>query len=631
MIHVPLFCFCLTAGLSVSSSLRTLDKRLDCNQLGLDNCKINNCSDKHPVAPRQHAPVDPEWGPEHVGVWMDEHGPVPVLSVTWKIKPDGSVKALRGSEINIRDESTYRCMCVQFSYKLNSNQQQNPKNEQWTFSLNGVIVEPEHTYRVSVINLPEPDVGDYVIRKQITIPGCGDRRIQNAVICLENGSQWDHHLTTDVSLNKERKTFSIFVGFEAAEYSERYRVSLQSHGFHSSKNVSKGNTTSLNATFEFGSWQISQCKMLLTIQPFFIRCKNDCRRLKKSIDLCPYYQPRTWAIKATVELLIIGVFLGYLLWRAFHKDPVNTTSSAAKQQPQGFQVQERRRVLIIYSLDHHLYKNIILKLCAFLSNKCGTEVVLDLLDSTRLGVLGSIQWLDWHREQMESSSDKILILCSRGVQAKWRAMCGDKQVFLREDARSSVGDMLSPALSLVVPHFIRSTSFEKYIVAYFDDVCSEEDVPSPFNITVRYKLMKQFEELFFRILDTEKHEPGRVNHIKGFSEDEYCHCPSGRALRDAIEAFQAYQLEHPQWFEDELLESSELKAEEKSAEICDNTKTTTNLTAYRGPASTIFTSHVTTQENDYTADRIGQNVAEEFQMCMTAEVTPFNAENMQQV
>ncbi|KAJ4937851.1 hypothetical protein JOQ06_002481 [Pogonophryne albipinna] len=346
VIHVPFFCFCLTAVLTVSSSIRILDKRQDCNQLGLKNCQIKNCPDERIAKPRQHAPNGPEVGPHHLGVWMDEHGPVSVVNVSWTIKSD----------------------------------------------------EPED----------EPES----LRMNITIP-----------------------------------------------------------------------------------------------------------------------------------------------------DPVNSSLSAAKQQPEGFQVRERRRLLVIYSLDHPLYKNIVLKLSAFLATKCGTEVFLDLLDSTRLGVLGSVQWLDWHREQIESSKDKILILCSRGVKAKWKAMCGDKQVFLREDARSPMGDMLSPALSLIVPHFIRSASFEKYIVAYFDDVCSEDDVPSPFNITLRYKLMKQFEELFFRILNTEKHEPGIVNHIDGLSEEKYHQCASGRALRDAIEAFHAYQLEHPQWFEEELLESSKTSSE----------------------------------------------------------------------
>ncbi|KAM6925976.1 interleukin-17 receptor A [Lycodopsis pacificus] len=376
--------------------------------------------------------------------------------MTWIIKGDGGAMALCGSEIKILDESTNQSMCVQFSYNLSK--QPNPTDRKSTFSLDGVVVEPRHTYTVSVFNLPEPEIRDYryMIREQISIP-----------------------------------------------------------------------------------------------------------------------------------------------------DPVNTSSSAAKQQPESFKVQDRKRVLVIYSLDHPLYKNIVLKLCDFLASKCGTEVVLDLLDSTRLGVLGSIQWLDWHRDQIESSSDKILILCSRGVQAKWRAMCGDKQVFLREDACSPVGDMLSPALSLMVPHFVRSASFKKYIVAYFDEVCCEEDVPSPFNITVRYKLMKQFEELFFRILDTEKHEPGRVNLIEGLSEDEYYHCPSGRALRDAIEAFHAYQLERPQWFEEELLGSSNT-----SVEIHDDAKTTINLMTYCVPVSTQVTSHVKTEESDFTGDKTGLYVTE---------------------
>ncbi|TNN71702.1 Interleukin-17 receptor A [Liparis tanakae] len=404
-------------------------------------------------------------------------------------------------------------------------------NQQWTFSLDGVVVEPDHIYRVSVFNLPEPDIGDYKINKTITIPG----------------SLWDPDVTTAVSLDKELGKFSIVVSFKTAQYSERYRVSIQSSGFRCSKDVSK-------------------------IQPFFVRCKNDCGRPEKIIDVC--------------------------------QDPVNTSSAAAKQQPEGFKVQDRKRVLIIYSLDHPLYKSIVLSLCAFLASKCGTEVVLDLLDSRRLGLLGSIQWLDWHREQIESSSDKILILCSRGVKAKWRAMCGDERVILREDACSPAGDMLSPALSLMVPHFVRSASFEKYIVAYFDNVCCEEDVPSPFLITVRYKLMKQFEELFFRILDTERHEPGRVNHIEGLSEDEYHRCPSGRALRDAIEAFHAYQLERPQWFENELLRSSET-----SVEIHDDVKTTKNLSTHSVPDWSHVSSHVETRDVDFTGDGTGLNVA----------------------
>lgn len=319
--------------------------------------------------------------------------------------------------------------------------------------------------------------------------------------------------------------------------------------------------------------------------------------------------------------------------------PANRSSTDADGKPEGIQVQERRRVLIIYSLDHPLYKNIVLKLCAFLMAKCGTEVVLDLLDSARLGEMGSIQWLDWHREQVERSSDKILILCSRGVQAKWRAMCGENRVILREDDHSSIGDMLSLALSLIVPHFVRSASFQKYIVAFFEDICSEDDVPLPFNITVRYKLMRDFEELFFRILDVEKHEPGRVNRIEGLAEDKYFHCSSGRALRDAIKAFCIYQQEHPQWFEDELVQDSVLETDETSVEINDTAKSTKNFITHFVPESTshcgdfppTVISQVKICLSDFNVYSPTLNMAEQLQIPSFNEFSPIGVDEKTQL
>lgn len=234
-------------------------------------------------------------------------------------------------------------------------------------------------------------------------------------------------------------------------------------------------------------------------------------------------------------------------------DAPSLDSSRAKPKLECKPIREHRRVFIIYSLDHPLYKDIILKLCAFLRAKCGTDVTLDLLDSYWLSTIGRIQWLDMQREQICKYSAKVLILCSPGVHAKWRAMCGEQTVRLKEDARSPIGDMLTPALSLIVPDFVHASSFHKYMVAYFDDVCGEDDVPAPFNTVVKYKLMKHFEELYFRILGVEKQEPGWVRCVEGIGENDYFTCPSGRALRDAIEAFHSYQLKNPNWFEVELL------------------------------------------------------------------------------
>ncbi|XP_061534027.1 interleukin-17 receptor A isoform X2 [Phycodurus eques] len=542
---------------------------------GLDSCTIKyNCTNKPKVVPRQSAPTSPEWGPDYVGIGQDNHVPVPIINVTWKLRSDASVLTLRGSQLHIVDKHMNPSLCVQFIYSIN--QQLNPNFTKWTFSLTGVVVEAGHVYTLSAFNLPRPDFGDYTITKQVTIPG----------------SLWDPQVTTALSVEKHQM-LSIVVGFEADNYSNLYHVSIQSDGIYFSKNVSKDYRTFLNVTFALDVSQLLKCELsimvsfalttpplqkkiclsklnvcffyllfffFLKIKPFFTRCINDgCRPEQMNINYCLYFPPRTAVIKGAVGLLFVGVWFASLLWCASRKDQVSVLSSATDQQLQCYQVQERKKVLILYSLDHPLYKNIVLKLCAFLTAKCGIEVILDLMDFTRLGILGRIQWLDWQRERMEGSSDKILLLCSQGVQAKWRAMCGEKPVLLREDLCSPVGDMLTPALSLIVPHLVHRASFEKYMVAYFEEICSPEDIPSPFNVTVRYKLMKQFEELFFRILDTEKHGPGRVCHIEGLAEGEYHHCPSGRALEEALEVFRAYQLKHPQWFEEELVEDLEVE------------------------------------------------------------------------
>lgn len=223
-----------------------------------------------------------------------------------------------------------------------------------------------------------------------------------------------------------------------------------------------------------------------------------------------------------------------------------------QQQPE-----QHPTVLVIYSQDHYLYRDIVLKLCAFLRAKCGTKVLVDLLDSTSVGMVGRVRWLEWQRQQLKNTSDKILVLCSQGVQAKWRALCGQGGVKLREDLLSPTDDMLTPFLNLFLPDMHQAGMLGKYMVAYFDDISSEQDVPSVFDIAVKYKLMKHFEELYFRLADIEKYQPGLVNHIEGIGGEEYFNCPSGIALKNAIEVFQAYQVENPDWFEKQCVNSEE--------------------------------------------------------------------------
>ncbi|XP_030621127.1 LOW QUALITY PROTEIN: interleukin-17 receptor A [Chanos chanos] len=428
--------------------------------------------------------------------------------------------SLKGTEVHCKKWTTNQHICVRYVFSNSITQRFNPQDKPWEFFFNRVVVEPGVRYRVSVSNLPKQNGGSYFSNRTVTVPRCKRPEIQRCKVCLENGSLWEPNLTYKVYTT--HGVLLIGVDFNTGEFSESYIVSLQSPDLYPYPNLPR-----------------HTCKLTLSLAG------------------------------ASTLLLVATAFRCFCKRNSAEDAHSKSCSFGADEMKCIIPVPERRRVLIIYSLDHPLYKEIILKLCAFLRSKCGAEVILDLLDSAWLSTIGCIQWLDLQRELISRSSDKILILCSRGVYAKWRAMCGEDRVILREDLRSPMGDMFSPALSLIIPDFVKSTSFQRYMVAYFEDVCCEEDVPAPFNVTVKYRLMKHFEELLFRLLDWEKQEPGRVNRIEGVGVDNYFTCPSGKALQDAIETFHAFQLENPNWFEMELVDCPEEVLEEtKHGKFC---------------------------------------------------------------
>ncbi|XP_036812704.1 interleukin-17 receptor A-like isoform X1 [Oncorhynchus mykiss] len=571
----------LTVGLllpfvSTSSSLRILEwPTLNCTQEGLRcEANVNNCLDPGWLKPWRYTPSSPVNLEVELDTRKDEEGHlVPVLVARWKAQDDGSISSLKGTELHVLKEATNQNLCVRYEF-FDKMSMRNPAYEKWSFSLDRVVVEPGLSYVVSVSNLPKPNLkhSGYNIDKHITVPDCKDPKIQKSKVCLESGSLWRPNTTLERSTGPQGRT-TLTVGFSTDQHSHNYRVSLLCSSNRQWQDTDMTNQTWLTVVFDLEKWPQTCCYFDVEIHPFFSRCNNDCVRRRKTFNICETSptvltgdssSPKVYtAIAAAVVLLVGGMVCCLVCQLRTRRKKVPPGPYPPAVEPE-VQIPHLPRVppkvLVIYSQDHPLYRKIVLKLCAFLQAKCGTEVVLDLLDTTWLGTVGRLPWLEWQRQQVNKSSDKILVLCSRGVQAKWRAMCGQSRVTLREDLRSPIDDMLTPALNLFLPDMQQAAALGKYMVAYFDEVGSERDVPSVFDIAVKYKLMKHFEELCFRILDQEKYAPGQVSHIEGIGVEEYFTCPPGRDLRDAIEAFQAFQLENPDWFEQECVD---INAEEE--------------------------------------------------------------------
>ncbi|XP_047430649.1 interleukin 17 receptor A1a [Mugil cephalus] len=527
------------------------------------NCTVSSstCMDKTFLKSYEYTPS----GPEELTVSVDirDDGAKrlqPFLNASWKIKDDGSIGYLEATELHVLVKSTNENLCVRYSFK-DKLSMRSPSGEKWMFSANMVVLDPAHEYQVSVFNIPKPEIEHtvYNVNKNVLVPGCQDPKMQKTQYCSETGSLWKPNISLAVSGKS-----ALAVSFNPDGLCEKYIVIV---GCSSSKKVAdlnKDNQTTLNVMFSLDDWPRSCCQFDVEINPLFPKCANDCTRRMITQNICvtdteaPEVRPYTLVSLGVVFIsAMIAVLLCMFCRKLGKTDAKPPDDSYKKLQEQQQPLKQAPKVLVIYSQDHPLYRNIVLKLCAFLQAKCGTKVVVDMLDSTSVSMVGRLRWLECQRQQLNSPSDKILVLCSRGVQAKWRALCGQGRVTLREDILSPTDDMLTPFLNLFLPDMHQAGMLGKYMVAYFDGISTEQDVPSVFDIAVKYNLMKHFEDMYFRILDMEKYQPGQVNHIEGIGGDDYFNCPSGKALRNAIETFQAYQLESPDWFEKQCLDSEE--------------------------------------------------------------------------
>ncbi|XP_042367125.1 interleukin 17 receptor A1a isoform X2 [Plectropomus leopardus] len=553
---------------SLSCGVRVLSwPALNCSTQGL-RCSVttSNCLDSEWLDVHEYTPSSPEGFQASVDTRWDETGHLqPVLMANWMIKDDGSIAALNATELHVLVLSTNMNLCVRYTFK-DKLPMRSPSGDKWSFSANMLVLDPGQKYHVSVFNIPKPEMGHsiYDVSATVSVPGCLDPRMQMTQFCIERGSLWQPNISV-AQIDTAGGRSALAVSFSPHSLCDEYIVIVKCSTIPQVERPFKGNQTTLTVSFSLDKWPRSCCQFDTQIKPLFPQCGQDCVRRKRTLDICPH-EP-TDAPKVPVNLyvfIVLGVVFVCVvtavimcILRRKQGKPVVPDPPVPPKIPWQQQLKQTPKVLVIYSQDHSLYRDVVLKLCAFLQAKCGTKVLVDLLDSTSVGMVGRLRWLEWQRQQLKNPSDKILVLCSQGVQAKWRAMCGQGRVILREDVLSPTDDMITPFLNLFLPDMYQAGMLGKYMVAYFNDISGEQDIPSVFDIGVKYKLMKHFEELYFRILDVEKYQPGQVNHIKGIGGDDYFDCPSGRDLKNAIETFQAYQLENPDWFEKECVASEE--------------------------------------------------------------------------
>ncbi|KFQ54676.1 Interleukin-17 receptor A, partial [Pelecanus crispus] len=477
---------------------------------------------------------------------------LPVLRIEWKVATDASIRCLRGAELAVMQVNSNQQICAQFDFQNNLPLQVRPDGGRWNFTFDRFEVEPGQTYQVTVYHLPKVGVhGDYNCKStSLTMPDCMDSLMKRTIPCIKTGSLWEPRIQ-----GKILDDTTLLVSFNPWMESTRYQIHVASflnekkckmitHDF-----TEGGLQQQVNLTIKLEKNIRACCNYKIQIQPFFANCGTDCLRHSAFIPCSPAPNDMViwlyWCITGICVLLVGSVIAGVICMTKKQAEAPYINLPLPPLKP--------RKVWIVYSADHLLYVDVVLKFAEFLMTVCGTAVALDLLEDHQISELGPLPWLTRQKKEMEDLSSKIIILCSRGTQAKWQAMLGSEPVCLKQDQQKPMGDLFTPALNLILPDFKKPACFGMYIVCYFEGISSEKDIPDLFNVTSRYQLMDKFEDIYFRIQDLEKFEPGRIHRIQEITAENYIDTPSGRKLKEAVEKFKNWQTEHPDWFESETI------------------------------------------------------------------------------
>ncbi|NWQ92753.1 I17RA protein, partial [Burhinus bistriatus] len=491
---------------------------------------------------------------------------LPVLRIEWKVATDASIQYLQGAELAVMQVNSNQQICAQFDFQNSLPLQVRPNGGRWNFTFDRFEVEPGQIYQVTVYHLPKLGIhGDYNCKStSLTMPDCKDSLMKRTIPCIKTGTLWEPRIQGK-SLDDTTLLVSFNPWMEAAQYQIHVASFLNEK---KCKMITRDFTESglqqqVNVTIKIERNIRACCNYKIQIQPFFANCGTDCLRHSAFIPCSPAPSDMIiwlyWCITGICVLLVGSVIAGVICMTKKRAGPGqgkcnhNDLQTASPYTDLPLQPLKPRKVWIVYSADHLLYVDVVLKFAEFLMTVCGTAVALDLLEDHQISELGPLPWLTRQKKEMEDLSSKIIILCSRGTQAKWQAMLGSEPVCLKQDQQKPMGDLFTPALNLILPDFKKPACFGMYVVCYFEGISSEKDIPDLFNVTSRYQLMDKFEDIYFRIQDLEKFEPGRIHRIQEITAENYIETPSGRKLKEAVQKFKNWQTEHPDWFESETI------------------------------------------------------------------------------
>ncbi|XP_029457038.1 interleukin-17 receptor C isoform X2 [Rhinatrema bivittatum] len=148
-----------------------------------------------------------------------------------------------------------------------------------------------------------------------------------------------------------------------------------------------------------------------------------------------------------------------------------------------------RRVLILYSPDHTGFERLVGIFASALQD-LHLKVTVDLWYRSRISAVGSMGW--FHKQRLEVLEQKgiIVLLFSKGALDKcteWLLLRKGTQPVMAEEPPS----VFDASLNCVLPTFLEKVASDHYIIACFEDLFCQKDIPPIFQSVPVFPLPSQ--------------------------------------------------------------------------------------------------------------------------------------------
>lgn len=220
-------------------------------------------------------------------------------------------------------------------------------------------------------------------------------------------------------------------------------------------------------------------------------------------------------------------------------DSPRTESSNHRVQDDPPTMPSNLKVFVVFMDDHKLHKDVIHWFCAYLKQDLGLDVRVHIWQPADV----ALNQVTYMKDNMRLA-DKVVIICSEGTKR-----CMEKTEY--------DGDLFTPIVREVSQDAFLGKNPGKFLVGYFP-YSKPDDVPELLHdqcliYFALFKLMKQFEQFYFRLVGIEKFQQGAIYRIDKIAFDRYFDpglTTCGMKLKESIDRMVEFVDRNPTWYND---------------------------------------------------------------------------------